>query len=95
MAAVTSELIKELRERTAASMLDTNCDPDLITYPIPGNDDAIRAIELFCKEMADAIIEGRSSNEKAEEVAEEVTEAEVAEVVAEVKEEAKAEGEAE
>lgn len=75
--------------------LDTNCDPDLITYPIPGNDDAIRAIELFCKEMADAIIEGRSSNEKAEEVAEEVTEAEVAEVVAEVKEEAKAEGEAE
>jgi small subunit ribosomal protein S2 len=71
--------------------LDTNCDPDLITYPIPGNDDAIRAIELFCKEMADAIIEGRSSNEKAEEVAEEVTESEVAEVVAEVKEEAKAE----
>jgi len=78
--------------------LDTNCDPDLITYPIPGNDDAIRAIELFCKEMADAIIEGRSSNEKAQEVAEEitetevaeeVTEAEVAEVVAEVKEEAK------
>ena len=71
--------------------LDTNCDPDLITYPIPGNDDAIRAIELFCKEMADAIIEGRSANDKAEEVAEEVTEAEVAEVVAEVKEEAKAE----
>jgi small subunit ribosomal protein S2 len=70
--------------------LDTNCDPDLITYPIPGNDDAIRAIELFCKEMADAIIEGRNSNEKAEEAVEEVTEAEVAEVVAEVKEEAKA-----
>ncbi|MCI4399641.1 MAG: 30S ribosomal protein S2 [Campylobacteraceae bacterium] len=70
--------------------LDTNCDPDLITYPIPGNDDAIRAIELFCKEMADAIIEGRSSNEKVEEAVEEVTEAEVAEVVAEVKEEAKA-----
>jgi len=71
--------------------LDTNCDPDLITYPIPGNDDAIRAIELFCKEMADAIIEGRSANEKTEEAAEEVTEAEVAEVVAEIKEEAKAE----
>lgn len=71
--------------------LDTNCDPDLITYPIPGNDDAIRAIELFCKEMADAIIEGRSANDKAEEAVEEVTEAEVAEVVAEVKEEAKTE----
>jgi len=71
--------------------LDTNCDPDLITYPIPGNDDAIRAIELFCKEMADAIIEGRSSSEKNEEVAEEVTEAEVKEVIEEIKEEAKAE----
>ncbi len=71
--------------------LDTNCDPDLITYPIPGNDDAIRAIELFCKEMADAIIEGRSANNKEEEVAEEVTESEVKEVIAEVKEEAKAE----
>lgn len=71
--------------------LDTNCDPDLITYPIPGNDDAIRAIELFCKEMADAIIEGRSSSEKNEEVAEEVTESEVKEVIEEIKEEAKAE----
>jgi small subunit ribosomal protein S2 len=39
--------------------LDTNCNPDVIDYPIPGNDDAIRAIELFCKEMADAVIEGR------------------------------------
>jgi small subunit ribosomal protein S2 len=43
--------------------LDTNCDPDLITYPIPGNDDAIRAIELFCKEMADAIIEGNQGED--------------------------------
>ena len=71
--------------------LDTNCDPDLITYPIPGNDDAIRAIELFCKEMADAIIEGRSSSEKNEEFVEEVTESEVKEVIEEIKEEAKAE----
>jgi len=39
--------------------LDTNCNPDVIDYPIPGNDDAIRAINLFCKEMADAIVEGR------------------------------------
>jgi small subunit ribosomal protein S2 len=39
--------------------LDTNCDPDVIDYPIPGNDDAIRSIQLFCKEMAAAIVEGR------------------------------------
>ena len=39
--------------------LDTNCDPDLIDYPIPGNDDAIRSIQLFCKEISDAITEGR------------------------------------
>lgn len=39
--------------------LDTNCDPDLVDYPIPGNDDAIRSIQLFCKEMCEAIEEGR------------------------------------
>ncbi len=39
--------------------LDTNCDPDVIDYPIPGNDDAIRAIQLFCTEMANAVIEGK------------------------------------
>jgi small subunit ribosomal protein S2 len=42
--------------------LDTNCDPDLITYPIPGNDDAIRSIQLFCREMAEAINEGKALN---------------------------------
>ena len=40
--------------------LDTNCDPDLIDYPIPGNDDAIRSIQLFCKEIAEAINEGKA-----------------------------------
>ncbi len=40
--------------------LDTNCDPDLIDFPIPGNDDAIRSIQLFCKEMAAAINEGKA-----------------------------------
>lgn len=40
--------------------LDTNCDPDIVDYPIPGNDDAIRSIQLFCKEVADAITEGRA-----------------------------------
>ncbi len=44
--------------------LDTNCDPDLITYPIPGNDDAIRSIQLFCKEMAEAINEGKILHEQ-------------------------------
>jgi len=41
--------------------LDTNCDPDVVDYPIPGNDDAIRSVELFCKEMAEAINEGRAT----------------------------------
>ena len=40
--------------------LDTNCDPDMVDYPIPGNDDAIRSIQLFCKEIAEAITEGRA-----------------------------------
>ncbi|MCI6988136.1 MAG: 30S ribosomal protein S2 [Campylobacter sp.] len=40
--------------------LDTNCDPDLVTYPMPGNDDAIRAIQLFCKEISEAINEGKA-----------------------------------
>ena len=39
--------------------IDTNCDPDVIDYPIPGNDDAIRSIQLFCREMCEAIIEGK------------------------------------
>lgn len=43
--------------------LDTNCDPDLIDYPIPGNDDAIRSIQLFCREISDAIMEGRHLSE--------------------------------
>jgi small subunit ribosomal protein S2 len=41
------------------AVVDTNCDPDLISYRIPGNDDAIRAIKLFTAAVADAVIEGR------------------------------------
>ena len=41
------------------AMVDTNCDPDLVDYVIPGNDDAIRAINLIADKMADAVIEGR------------------------------------
>ncbi|MDR1122519.1 MAG: 30S ribosomal protein S2 [Endomicrobium sp.] len=43
---------------------DTNCDPDLIDYPIPGNDDAIRAVRLFCSIVADAVLEGKGVTEK-------------------------------
>ncbi|EIX7170308.1 30S ribosomal protein S2 [Campylobacter jejuni] len=44
--------------------LDTNCDPDLVTYPIPGNDDAIRSVQLFCQEMAEAINKGKALREQ-------------------------------
>jgi small subunit ribosomal protein S2 len=77
--------------------LDTNCDPDLIDYPIPGNDDAIRSINLFCREIADAIIEGKAmiADEEGEEMTEAPTSAEVDEVIAEAKEEAAKEEKAE
>ncbi len=45
-------------------VVDTNCDPDVVSLPIPGNDDAIRSIQLFCKVIADAAIEGRARAEK-------------------------------
>ncbi len=41
------------------AVVDTNCDPDVITYVIPGNDDAIRSGTLLCRVMADAVVEGR------------------------------------
>ncbi len=68
--------------------LDTNCDPDVIDYPIPGNDDAIRSINLFCKEMAEAIIEGKAAyaeanGENAEEVSAGEMEAVMTEAVSE------------
>ncbi len=40
------------------AVVDSNCNPDFVDYPIPGNDDAIRAISLFLATMADAVIEG-------------------------------------
>ena len=42
------------------SILDTNCDPDLIDIPIPGNDDAVRSIKLILKSLTDSIVEGQS-----------------------------------
>lgn len=66
--------------------LDTNCDPDMVDYPIPGNDDAIRSIQLFCKEMAEAITEGRAiagGEAPVSEVAEPASEEEKQEVLEE------------
>jgi small subunit ribosomal protein S2 len=40
------------------AILDTNCDPDVVDYPIPGNDDAIRAVGLLTRVVADAVAEG-------------------------------------
>jgi small subunit ribosomal protein S2 len=47
------------------AILDTNCDPDGITYPIPGNDDAARAIQLYCDLMADSILDGLAAGQAA------------------------------
>ena len=41
------------------AVVDTNCDPDVIDYVIPGNDDAIRSVALLCRLIADAVTEGR------------------------------------
>jgi small subunit ribosomal protein S2 len=49
------------------AIIDTNCDPDPITYPIPGNDDAIKSVQLIAKAVADAILES-SKNVKLEEM---------------------------
>ncbi len=43
------------------AVVDTNCSPDGIDFPVPGNDDAMRAIQLYAEGIADAVIEGKSS----------------------------------
>jgi small subunit ribosomal protein S2 len=48
------------------SIVDTNCDPDVVDYIIPGNDDAIRAVTLISGKIADAVIEGRQGEQLAE-----------------------------
>ena len=48
------------------AIVDTNCDPDEIDYPIPGNDDAIRAIKLIASIMANAMLEGKQGEQIAE-----------------------------
>ena len=64
-------IIDQKREMTAisecrklgipiVSILDTNCDPDLVDIPIPGNDDAVRSIKLILNALTDSIINGQS-----------------------------------
>ncbi|HEU5369295.1 MAG TPA: 30S ribosomal protein S2, partial [Ktedonobacterales bacterium] len=56
------------------ALADTNCDPDEMDYPIPANDDAIRAVRLLCTKIADAALEGRrqlEAQQKDQEPAEE------------------------
>ena len=66
-------LIDQKREMTAVrecrklgipivSILDTNCDPDLIDIPIPGNDDAVRSIKLILQALTDSIITGKTKS---------------------------------
>ena len=72
------------------ALIDTNCDPDDIDYPIPGNDDAIRAIRLVTKTIGDTILQ--ASNEYAKQAAEQARAR--AALAAEAKAKAKAEREA-
>ncbi|MEW6033838.1 MAG: 30S ribosomal protein S2 [Chloroflexota bacterium] len=49
------------------AVVDTNCDPSPVDYPIPANDDAIRAIRLVCSKIADAVLEGKAARRAPEE----------------------------
>ena len=68
-------------------LIDTNCNPEDLDYPIPGNDDAIRAVKLIADAMANAIIEGRQGESmdlgSVEEMSEETAPESIEEVVAE------------
>ncbi len=46
-------------------ILDSNSDPDGITYPVPGNDDAARALQLYCDLVADAVLDGLAAGQVA------------------------------
>ena len=57
--------VKEARKLGVASvaLIDTDCDPDLVDLPIPGNDDSMRSIDLIVNVLADAIIQGKTESE--------------------------------
>ena len=70
-----------------AAPVDTNCDPDVISYKVPGNDDAIRAIRLFTNVVAEAVLEGKTIYEERQqgegrEIAQEAPSASMEEAVA-------------
>jgi small subunit ribosomal protein S2 len=46
---------------TTLALIDTDCDPDLVDLPIPGNDDSIRSIELVVQQLANAVLEGKAN----------------------------------
>lgn len=48
------------------SVVDTNCDPDVVDWIIPGNDDALRAIRLFTTKIADAVLEGHTAYQQSQ-----------------------------
>ncbi len=77
-------------------IVDTNCNPEVLDYPIPGNDDAIRAVKLITDVMANAVIEGKQG-ESFEQVTleDEVSEAEAPETMEEVVAEAEEQEEVE
>lgn len=57
------------------AIVDTNCDPDLIDYAIPANDDAVKSIEVITRAIADAVVEGQAvAKQKAEDESEEMKE---------------------
>lgn len=67
-------LVDTMNEKTAVAeakklgipviaIVDTNCDPDVVDYIIPGNDDAIKSVRLITSAMADAVIDGRSGGQ--------------------------------
>jgi small subunit ribosomal protein S2 len=66
--------VKEARKLgiPVVAVVDTNCDPDVVDYVIPGNDDALRAIRLFTNKIADAVVEGRALATEQDFVAEKI-----------------------
>jgi small subunit ribosomal protein S2 len=73
------------------ALTDTNCDPDGLSYIIPGNDDAIRAIKLITSAIADVALDGRSKFKEAEAIEEEMVEQALAESTEEAAEETESE----
>ena len=61
--AAKAETISEARKLglTTVALIDTDCDPDMVDLPIPGNDDSIRSIELIVTLLADAILAGKNA----------------------------------